>query len=515
MRPLLLCLGVWGCCCGGTPAPEAEALVAVPATVAEARDLHDPPAITVTITRSERPTNVGACGSPVCVVLLPMMAWEAAFPPQVDVVDIVEVMGAKVHGEYEPDGDLLWAERTEAGWVKAARLLDLPELGRRLVVEGARAPLAGDGKAGIYAPVSIQSQVDLIADYTAALESRGVDQGHDALLSEAFTALRAESLPLLSEWLPQPGEAAARSVLLARVCQEGGLEGDDLTMRKAVLAMAGPWVGYPEAGDGLVCAVRTPTLPIETTGAFATAVIRWACEGGSAEIAETILAVIEEEPAVIPKLRLAFDACPYPDRQAVLSRLIGDPARQEVLARVVVGDEGAAMLLTPVLDARVDADRALLLLQLERPTLREGVLSRLELHEGWQPNAREVSTLSVAYLASESSALDIRDQQASILQMLSRQQPALRVKQGGKDGAYARLGRDREKMALLFVLGDHTLGPALVAELGLATCPTGDSVVGIGELAARALTLGGCTCDEVDRLRVDPNASVGPNCPGK
>lgn len=514
MRFTLLFLGAWGCCCGGAGAPEAEALIAVPATVAEARKLHDPPAITVSVTRTERPTNLGTCGSPVCLVLLPMMAWEAAFPPQVDVVDIVEVTGAKVHGEYAPDGDLLWAERTEVGWVKAARLLDLPQLGRRLVVEGARAPLAGDGKAGIYQSVSIQSQVDLIAEYSVALNSREVEQGHDALLSEAFSALRTESLPLLEEWLPQPREAAARTLLLTRVCQEGGLEGDDLTMRQAVLGMAGTWAGYPEAGDGLICAVRTPTLPVATTGAYATAVIRWACEGGSAEIAETIMGIVEEEPKIIPKLRLAFDACPYPDRQAILSRLIGDPARQDVLARLVVADEGAAMLLTPTLDARVDDDRALLLLELERPSLREGVLSRLKLHEGWQPNKMEVAVLSSAYLASEFSALDRRDQAASLLLMLSRQRPELRLNSGGKDGGYARLGRDIEKMALLFVLGDHSLGPDLVNGLGHATCPTGDSVVGIGELAARALTLGGCTCDEVDRLRADPNASIGPNCPG-
>lgn len=515
MRLVLLFLGAWGCCCGGGQPVETQSLIAVPGTVAEARSLHDPPNVMVTVERITRPAGGGACAAPVCLVLLPVMAWEAIFPTEVDAVEIVERSGAKVHGEFEADGDLLWAERTEDGVVSAARLLDLPELERRIVVEGARALVGPDGTPGAYQPVTIQSQVDLIGAYDEQLERREVDQGHDALLSEAYGALRVESLPLLAEWLPKVGESAARSLLLARACTEGGVQGDDLLLRKAVLSAVGPRVSHTDAGDGLVCAVRTPTLELQHVGAFATALVQSACEGGAPEIADVILEAVAEEPAVIPKLRLALDACPNADRQAVLSRLWGDPADQAVLERVVQVDEGAAMLLTPVLDARIDGDRALLLQQLDRLSLRDRALSRLELHEGWRPNDLEATVLVRTYLEFESGSLGQRDQQGVLLGMLSRHDGAAVVANGLVSGVSVRSGRDTETLAVRLVLGDRSLGPALVAAMGLATCPSGASIVGTGELAARALLWAGCTCDEVDRLHADANAAVGPDCPGK
>lgn len=489
--PLLL--GLHGCCCGS---PSTESVLAVPSTVAEARALHAPPAVTVRVERVTR-TSGGTCGgSPVCLILLPILVWEAAFPPQVDVIDIAESSGATVHGEWETDGDLLWAERREAGVARAARLLDLPELGRRLVIEGARAPVNADGTAGEFTATTVQSQLDLLAAYRAALEGR---RGrHGELLTEALGALGIEVLPLLPEWLPRPDEAEARLQVLTSICG-GELAGDALTLRLTALREVAP-VAEPElSARGLTCALETPGSG--EAPAFAASLLGPICTDASSARTDDVHQLALGTPGAQPLLLAAAANCPSETRRTLIARAAGAPTEPHLVRTLVATDPDAAARIVPYLDPNEANDRAALFAHLLNAEEMGPAVDRLSEAPDLAPSSGEADILADAYLRYEPTMLGRRDPQGTVLELLARTPAPQRAAARARLSAVVGNDRRIDAISARLVLGDESVRAEVLGARGIARCPDGWSVVSAGELAAKALFLAGCSCEDFDAIQ--------------
>ncbi|GDX78877.1 hypothetical protein LBMAG42_06880 [Deltaproteobacteria bacterium] len=489
-----LLLGLYGCCCGSAP---TETVLAVPSTVQEAKALHAPPTVTVVVARETRASGGGACGhSPVCLVLLPVLVWEVAFPPQVDVIDIAEATGATIHGEWEPDGDLLWAERREGGVARAARLLDLPELGRRLVVEGARAPLGADGQAGEFAPTTVQSQLDLVAAYRAALEGRS--GRHAELLTEAVGALGIEGLTLLAEWLPKPDEAEARLQVLTSICG-GPLEGEALTLRLTALGAIAP-IAEPElSARGLTCALETPGST--QAPQFAAALVRPVCADASMARTDDVHHLSAEVPGAHALLLAAAQDCPRETRRTLIARAAGAPASAVAVRALIDSDPDAAVRLVPYLDPNDSADRAALFAHLLNAEEVGPTIDRLAEVADLSPTSSEADILVDAYLRYEATLLGRRDPQGTILALLARTPAPARHAALGRLSAVKEKDRRVEAISARLVLGDESVRAEVFAARGIAECPDGISIISEGELAAQAMFLAGCSCADFDAIQ--------------
>ncbi len=195
--------------------PEQKSYVDVPATLDEVKKRAKPPEVVVAVERRTRTSGGGGgCGhSAACLILVPFLLYEAAFPEKFDEVTVTENGVETFHGLYSTSGDVLSARvKTETGWRELAQL-DLPELGQRAIVESAKVTTGADGKE-TKTMTTIQSQVDLIAQYRATLAKKeGAKRG--ALLAEAATKLGGEGDAFVLERLAaadEPDESRAKVV---------------------------------------------------------------------------------------------------------------------------------------------------------------------------------------------------------------------------------------------------------------------------------------------------------------
>lgn len=495
------------CVCG--TAPPTEALVAVPASVDEARALHDPPSVEVTVVREARPSG-GACGhSPVCLVLLPVLAWQAVFPPEVDLVDVREAGGGRVHGEYEPGGDLIWGERTDGSTIVGARLLALPTLGRRLVVASGRGELGADGTPGALVPVTVLSQVDLDVAYEAALGAEADPERRAELLVEAVDALHVEAAPLAEAWLGRPSEGAARARVVSRVCL--GARGDEADgFRADILRWSGAATPVDVAAQALVCAARTPGLQPEEVDVFAGVLVDEVCERPALTPLAELADAVQQEPGLRVRAAAVAGRCPTPTRVTLLRAHLGETLAADALL-AALRDEPARDLLVSALRPERPGDRAALFAALDvAPTLGP-VTGTLEAAGPLVPTRAEASALLRAYFAYEPSLLGRRDPQAAALRLLARVDSAERVALLAGLPPAAADDEAVEVAAARLVLGDRGGAALLVDRRDLSACDGSSLVVGLAGLAAEALLAAGCTCEDLDALLV--GRPVSPACP--
>ena len=503
---LLVLFGV-ACSCGA--APTTEALVAVPSSVDEAEALHDPPAVEVVVVREARPAG-GACGhSPVCLVLLPILAWQAVFPPEVDVVDIRESGGGRVHGEYQPGGDLIWAERTDGTTLVGARLLELPALGRRLVVASGRGEVGADGVAGPLEPVGVLSQVDLHGAYEAALAAEDDADTRAELLVEAVDALHAESGPLVEAWLRRPTEGPARARVLSRVCLGARFDDAD-PLRADVLRWSAAATPVDIAADALVCAARTPALQPEEVDIFAGVLVDDVCAHPTLTPLAELSDAMQQEPSLRPRAVLVAGRCTTPTRVTLLRAYLGETLPPDAL-QAALHDEPARDLLLAALRPDRPADRLALFAALDvAPTLGP-VTEALAADPALVPTRNEAAALLRAYFAYEPSFLGRRDPQASALRLLARTGSADRAPLLLSLPAPAGDDEALEVAAARLVLGDRAGAALLVDRRDLAACEGSSMVVGVAGLASEALQAAGCTCEDLDAILL--GRPVGTTCP--
>lgn len=220
--------------------PEQKSYVDVPATLDQVKKRAKPPEVVVTVERRTRSSGGGGgCGhSAACLILVPFLLYEAAFPEKFDEVTVTEAGVETFHGLYSTSGDVLSARvKTETGWRELAQL-DLPELGQRAIVESAKVTTNADGTE-MKTNTTIQSQVDLVAQYREKLAKKeGAKRG--ALLAEAATKLGGEGDAFVLERLAADEPDESRAKVVEQSCYRAMDEGATKAGTLITAAMSHP-----------------------------------------------------------------------------------------------------------------------------------------------------------------------------------------------------------------------------------------------------------------------------------
>lgn len=199
--------------------PEQKSYVDVPAKLDEVKKLAKPPEVVVEVVRQTKASGGGGgCGhSAACVILLPLIVWQSAFPEKFDEVTVTDHGEQTFHGLYSTSGDLLSARvKTPEGWRELAQL-DLPELGQRAIVERAKVTVGSDGNE-TSTPTTIDSQLSVATQYGEALK-KAKPKKRGALLLEAYQALDGEGDAFALAQLASKGEPEeSRLVVMHRIC---------------------------------------------------------------------------------------------------------------------------------------------------------------------------------------------------------------------------------------------------------------------------------------------------------
>ena len=201
---LLFLLVLDGCCCGKSM--EKESYATVPLTLREAKKLEKDGA-TVTVTRRTRSSGGGNCGhSPICLIFLPVMLFEAVFPEKWDEVVVTTKDGVvTLVGDYETGGALIHAQHLVDGQMRETRNIELKELGKQVYVDSARLVALEDG--GVRREVlPLNSQHDFIGEERKLLEREKDPHKRALAIHEARLLLEDEGLAFAKERLGSPLE---------------------------------------------------------------------------------------------------------------------------------------------------------------------------------------------------------------------------------------------------------------------------------------------------------------------
>lgn len=279
MLVVVTSLALASCCVRCSP--EQKSYVDVPAKLDDVKALSKPPDVVVSVERKLKGSGGGGgCGhSAACVILLPLIVYELAFPEKYDEVTVTTKGETTFHGLYSTSGDLLSARtKTDDGWRELAQL-DLPELGQRAIVERAKVVTSADGGEA-RTPTTIQSQVDLIAQYRALLAKRtGEKRGR--LLTEASSRLDGEGDAFVLEQLvnaAEPEESRAR--VIRDVC--GATVREGATSKVPTLVAAAMTHPSIEASKETLLCESAPGAVVTTAASFLTAKLCDAKNGGEA-----------------------------------------------------------------------------------------------------------------------------------------------------------------------------------------------------------------------------------------
>ncbi len=285
--------------------PEQKSYVDVPAKLADVKKLAKPPEVVVEVVRQRKDVSGGGggCGhSAACLILLPIIAYQLAFPEKYDEVTVTDHGEVTFHGLYSTDGDLLSARVKNAdGWRELAQL-DLPELGQRAIVERAKVKTLADGGEE-RADTTIASQVDLVGQFRTALEhAKGERRGK--LLSEAFGGLGGEGDAMVIELVGKPEEAdETKAAVLQKTCNALDAE-RGMKVVRAAMNGAGP----ATAKTALGC----DRLPDDLAANAGTLLAEALCKANSQmELIRLDPGPLpEKKPAASTAIRAAAEKCP-------------------------------------------------------------------------------------------------------------------------------------------------------------------------------------------------------------
>lgn len=281
--------------------PEQKSYVDVPAKLEDVKRRERPPDVVVNVERKLNASGGGGgCGhSAACVILLPLIVYELAFPSKYDEVTVTEKGATTFHGLYSTSGDLLSARtKTDDGWRELAQL-ELPELGQRAIIERAKVVTLLDGGEA-RTPTTIQSQVDLIAQYRALLAKRtGEKRGR--LLTEASSRLDGEGDAFVLEQLARADEPDdSRARVIRDAC--GSTVRDGATSKVPTLVAAALTHPSAEAAKATLECESAPGATVKTAASFLAAKLCNAKSGG-----ETRAFVPKEKIAHRPELTAGVD----------------------------------------------------------------------------------------------------------------------------------------------------------------------------------------------------------------
>jgi hypothetical protein len=384
---LLVLLVAHGCCCGKSL--EKENLAKVPLTLAQAKKLEKDGA-TVTVTRKTRSGGGGACGhSPLCLIFLPVMLYQAVFPEQWDEVVVTKDGVVTLVGSYETGGALIHAQHLVDGQMLETRNIELKELGKQVSVDSARLVALEDG--GVRRePLPLSSQHDFIGEERQLL-AREKDPHKRALaIEEARRLLEDEGFAFARERLAAADEDDQTKAEVLKL-------GCDSPEFEPLIAEAqkhpGPWTKVRLVG----------CLTNEARDAMLLEVLQVACEAQTPrDLMEEIDPLLSRQPT--DAMRAAQAKCAAGPHRALVALWLKVPLPQAELDALLASDLGfsahphllpaeplhrAAMVKLVLADS--DTDRILARL-VEAKTVLEPEL--LEPLAGWYVKPRGLFTTS-------------------------------------------------------------------------------------------------------------------------
>jgi hypothetical protein len=482
--------------CGGC-FTKTESHVDVPTKLEDVKKLHAPPGVTVSIERKEKTGGGASCGhSPVCLIILPVVAVQALFPDKWDEAKVVEGGKATYEGRFETNGALIEAVARKDDQARMIGVLPLGELGKRVIVEVARAPIGPDGKDGAFTRSAILPQVDLAADYRTKLAGENDADDRAELLVEYGAWLGAEALPLLEELLPkEPDESAAATV--KELCR-GRVENQQASVCDRVLAAVTPSAGPKTAAEGLAA---LSTRPPESAGAarmtpFAEALARHACEHPQPHVARDAADALESARSkeawkeIEPAVRAKVAACPTASRQVLLELALRYEVSDTKL-REALKDDAFDDSIVKRLNPDNASHRAAMVEAMPGKTGTEAYVDALA-RSKQVPSGSELEALAGSFLRDELLSDTMR--RLHILELFARAKREPAAVAGARkvleDAVAAAKEGDRPVLrAGLVVLGLRE--QAVSASRGLAG---GDK-----EVIERALGLAGCQDAEIEQ----------------
>ncbi len=520
--------GLSACC----EQQQTQSPAGVPTTLEEVQARHAPPEVVVTVERKTRSrgSGGGGCGhSPVCIILLPALLFNEAFPKKWDEATVEEAGARTFHGQFTTGGELMNATVWERDTVRKYDVLDLDALGKKVVVESGHAQVV-DGKAGEFSRRSIQEQVDLLGAYKKKLgKTKGTGQRRK-LLIEAMRWLGDEAQPMAIAHLGAAGEAdEVRAGMIEWACQ--GYSG---WANVDALLEAGRNEPGPElAAEAMVCSFR----PVPATGkptaaqpdearalhgagvnlsVYVRALVNDICRQGTGSKVklDTLRDVIGDKYR--KRAGKAADSCKDGNRRHAIRLALKLKVDDDDVARLLTSDEGLALDAAERLDAAKAGHRAALIAGLTKHPGRKSYLEPL--YDGGLVLDAAESIVVAASLATGGS-FSSSDSHALCITLLHR------ARTGGTDTTRARAflrkahKKDSKNSAVsagLLVLGDTRQVPELLRANRRHTVPTTNpkQVYSTGHLITYTVTLLGCDRGEqVDAWKA-ANAGSGdiPAC---
>jgi hypothetical protein len=328
---LLLLLVLNGCCCQSL---DKESYAKVPLTLSEAKKLEKDGA-TVTVTRMTRSAGGGggACGhSPLCVLLLPIIVYQAVFPEKWDEVVVTKDGVVTLVGSYETDGALIHAQHLVDGEMRETRNIELKQLGKKVYVDSARLVALPDG--GVRREVmSLSSQHDFIGEERKLL-SREKDPHRRALaIHEARLLLEDEGFAFARERLAAADEDDETKAEVLKIgC--GTPEFDPLIVETQ--KNPGPWTKV----SLVTC------LTEEAHDAALLQVVEVACDPKTPKkLMQEIDPLLSRDATyaggpMLPRLREAQAKCPAGPHRALVALWLTLPVEQKDLDALLVSDLG-------------------------------------------------------------------------------------------------------------------------------------------------------------------------------
>jgi hypothetical protein len=300
-----LVLSLSGCCFRACNRP-LESTVQVPLRIEEVRRQHRAPDVMVTIDRLESGGGGPACGhSAACLVLLPFVLVQFLARERVDKVTVTRDGVKTMEALYGDDGRLLSAQLFEPDGHRVVSRLELPSLGRDVIVERARVRQLPDGGTET-TPLSILAQLDLEPEYRKKWADGPIYE-KGAMLAEAFTMLDGEMDPFVLGELRAPTlDAQVRAHAVWGLCFKSPHPRME-TFLEAALSQRAPEAALnaldcKELSEGVRAKAAVEALPAY-------------CAAERASYFESALQLLGKEPAATPEL-LPAD-CP-PERAAFL-----------------------------------------------------------------------------------------------------------------------------------------------------------------------------------------------------
>lgn len=399
LATLLAVLSLAGCCCD----LKKESYTKVPLTLAEAKKLDGE----ISIERKTRHSGGGGgCGhSAVCVVLLPIIVFDAMFPETWDEVVVRKGDEVRLLASYDKSGDLIHAQHLVDGEIRETRFVELRKLGKKVYVDSARlVPQADGGTERVLLPLSAQH--DFVGDMRKLLGRTKDPKERGEIIAEAARQLEQEGRDFALERLRASDEPdRARGAAVTALCQQDGA-GPLLTETKKT---GGPWVklalvecatyGTPEreaAQLELLTALCAPDAPVDVLDAAERSFVE---EARAAGLHERALAAWQQCPAGANRamVGLFLEAKPAP---ADLIAMVDSPVRKLASDHLDPGelDQRIAMVRLIELD---EHGTSLMLLKLEEwggplePTLLASLAKRFVEKKGFFEGGERPTLLKI------------------------------------------------------------------------------------------------------------------------